>query len=212
MKKIRMLFQGDSITDALRDRRNYHDMGKGYPKYASEFIKEKHLETDIEFINLGISGNRTSELFDRLYPDTVDLKPDVISILIGVNDIWHRYNSIPVKTTDAQFALNYRCILEELRRSTEAKIIMIAPYILDKEDKDYLRPELERILPIVEELAKEFADVYIPLNRIFEEALKTQPEPLYYSEDGVHPNDKGAEFIGKIYAEAVEPLIRELIK
>ena len=49
-----MLFQGDSITDALRDRRNYHDMGKGYPQYASEFIKEKHPETNIEFINLGI--------------------------------------------------------------------------------------------------------------------------------------------------------------
>lgn len=57
------------------------------------------------------------------------------------------------------------------------------------------------------ELADEFADVYIPLNELFDEALKTQPEPRYYSADGVHPNKNGAEFIGKIYAEAVKPLI-----
>lgn len=211
MKNIKILFQGDSITDAGRDRRNYHNMGQGYPKYASAYIADAHSDVDFEFINFGISGNRTSELFDRLYPDAINFQPDIISILIGVNDIWHRYNTVPVKTTDAQLALNYRCILEELKRSTNAKIVMIAPYVLDDETKDYLRPDLARILPIIEGLAAEFADVYIPLNKIFDEAMKTQSAPKYYSDDGVHPNANGAEFIGKVYAEAVEPLIKELI-
>ena len=66
---MKILFQGDSITDAGRDKRNYHDMGCGYPKYASELIAEAFPETDFEFINFGISGNRTCQLFDRLYKD-----------------------------------------------------------------------------------------------------------------------------------------------
>ena len=68
------------------------------------------------------------------------------------------------------------------------------------------------MLPIVRKLAREFADVFIPLDEIFDEALKTQPEPLYYSADGVHPNENGRAFIGAHYAEAVKPLIEKLIK
>ena len=75
---MRILFQGDSITDAKRDKRNYHDMGQGYPKYAVELIKEAFPDANIEFINQGISGNRTDQLFDRLYPDAIAFEPDVI--------------------------------------------------------------------------------------------------------------------------------------
>ena len=211
MKNIKILFQGDSITDWGRDKRNYHNMGNGYPKYASQLIAETHPDVNFEFINFGISGNRTCQLFDRLYNDGIAFQPDVISILIGINDIWHRYGSERIETTDKQIATNYRAILERLKAQTNAKIVMIAPYVLDDETKDHLRPDLARILPVIEELAGEFADVYIPLNKIFEEALKTQPTPMYYSDDGVHPNDNGARFIGKVYAEAVEPILKELI-
>jgi lysophospholipase L1-like esterase len=206
MKKLRILFQGDSITDAGRDKRNYHNMGNGYPKFASKLIAEAHPEIEFDFINLGISGNRTDQLFDRLYPDAIALQPDVISILIGINDIWHRKSNI--LTTDAQIELNYRTILTLLRERTNAKIVMIAPYVLDAEDKDFLREDHKKIIPIVRALAEEFADVYIPLDEKFDEAVKTQPEPRFYSGDGVHPNQNGAEFIGKLYAEAIEPLLR----
>ena len=208
---MKILFQGDSITDAGRDKRNYHDLGAGYPKYAAENIRAAHPDVDFEFINFGISGNRTSQLFDRLYDDAIVFQPDIISILIGVNDIWHRH-SHKILTTDAQLALNYRCILERLKRETNAKIVMLAPFVLDAGDKDYLREDLKTVAPIVRELAEEFADVYIPLDKYFAEALPKQPEPLYYSADGVHPNDNGRLFIGKLYAEAVEPIINQLIK
>ena len=142
MKKIRLLFQGDSITDAGRDRRNYYDMGSGYPKYASALIKEAHPELDVEFINLGIGGNRTDNLFDRLYKDCIELAPDVVSILIGINDIWHRHSFDMISTTDEQIALNYRCILRRIKEETNAKIMIIAPYVLDAEDKEPLRRDL----------------------------------------------------------------------
>ena len=204
---MRILFQGDSITDAGRDKRNYYDLGKGYAKCAAEALREAYPDRELEFINLGISGNRTDQLFDRLYTDAILLRPDIISIMVGINDVWHRHmNHIP--TTDEQIALNYRLILERLRNETNAKIVMIAPYLLDCEGKDEVKADLAKIMPIIRSLAEEFADVYIPLDEHFAEALKTQPEPKYYSADGVHPNQNGAAFIGRLYAEAIEPLLK----
>lgn len=204
---MRILFQGDSITDAGRDKRNFFNLGNGYPKYAAEYIRAAHPELDIEFINLGISGNRTDQLFDRLYPDAIALNPDIISILIGINDVWHRHGQNRIATTNEQIEANYRAILTNLKQKTNAKIMMIAPYLLDCDDKEDVRSDLVSVLSIIERLAEEFADVYIPLNKHFEQALKSTPEKLYYSGDGVHPNANGAEFIGKVYASAIEELL-----
>ena len=204
---MKILFQGDSITDAGRDKRNYHHLGNGYPKFAAELISAAHPDLDIEFINFGISGNRTCQLFDRLYSDAIAFQPDIISILIGINDIWHRHDH-NILTTDAQIALNYRCILERLKKETNAKIVILSPYVLDSEDKDYLREDLKTVLPVVRELADEFADAYIPLDKYFDDAVKTAPAKLYYSADGVHPNQNGAQFIAKIYAQTIEQFLK----
>ena len=207
MKQMKIVFQGDSITDAGRDKRNFHDMGNGYPKYAAQHLREAYPDTEFEFINLGISGNRICQLFDRLYTDAIAFQPDLISILIGINDVWHRYGSGRIATTDAQLELNYRSILERIRKETNAKIVILCPFLLDCEDKTAIREDLKTVIPIVRRLAEEFADVYIPLNEYFEEALKTQPEPKHYSGDGVHPNSNGSAFIGKLYAEALKPIL-----
>ena len=206
MKSVRLLFQGDSITDAGRDKRDFHELGAGYPKYAAELLRAGNPDVEFDFINLGISGNRTDQLFDRLYPDAIALQPDVISILIGINDIWHRCPPNYISTSDAQIELNYREILKNLKAKTNARIVMLAPYVLDAEDKSDLKRDLVTLLPIVEKLAEEFADVYIPLDKLFAEALDSQPEPRYYSADGVHPNENGARFIGECYARAVNKL------
>jgi len=204
---MRILFQGDSITDAGRDRRNFHDLGNGYPKYAAEMIRAKNPDVDVEFINLGISGNRTDQLFDRMYEDIILLQPDVISILIGINDVWHRH-SHHIETTDAQLIANYRAILERIKAQTNAKIMLLSPFLLDNEDKGSWRPEVDRVSGIVRALADEFADVYLPLNEHFAKALPHQPAPCHYSNDGVHSNQNGSEFIGKLYAEAIAPLLK----
>ena len=206
---MRILFQGDSITDAGRDKRNYHDVGPGYPKYASEILVANHPEIDFEFINFGIGGNRTDQLFDRIYADGIAFQPDIISFLIGINDIWHRKNNI--YTTDEQFALNYRNILKLVKEKTNAKIVILSPYLLKREstDADAVREDLKTVLTIVRKLADEFADVYIPLDEHFAVA-EPLSEPYFYSNDGVHPNANGAEFIGKLYADAVKPLIEEI--
>ena len=152
MAQVKIVFQGDSITDAGRDKRNYHHMGNGYPKFASALIAEAHPEIDFEFLNFGISGNRTCQLFDRLYKDGIEFQPDIISILIGVNDIWHRQGSEKIETTDAQIETNYRAILTRLKEQTNAKILILTPYLLDTDNKDWIRDGLVTVLPIIEKL------------------------------------------------------------
>lgn len=206
MKKVKLLFQGDSITDAGRDRSDPHNLGTGYPKYAAELLRDACPDVEFEFIDLGISGNRTDQLFDRMYEDMILIEPDIVSILICINDVWHRHSHM-IQTTDAQIAANYRAILERLKKQTNAKIVILAPFLLDNEEKESWRSELETILPTVRSLAEQYADAFIPLDKHFEEALKTQPTPCYYSPDGVHPNENGAKFIAKLYADAVKKLI-----
>lgn len=209
---IRLLFQGDSVTDAGRDKRNFHDMGKGYPHFAARGIREALPDAEIEMINLGISGNRTDQLFDRLYPDAIELAPDVISILIGINDVWHRFGASRIETTPEQTEANYRAILKRIRTQTSAKIVMLQPFLLDCEKNQHLRPGLDGLLPIIKRLADEYADLYIPLDELFAEAMQTQPEPCYYSADGVHPNENGSAFIGEQYAKAILPLLKDTLQ
>lgn len=209
---LKLLFQGDSVTDAGRDKRNFHDMGKGYPHFAARGIREALPDAEIEMINLGISGNRTDQLFDRLYPDAIELAPDVISILIGINDVWHRFGASRIETTPEQTEANYRAILERIKTQTNAKIVMLQPFLLDCEKNQHLRPGLDGLLPIIKRLADEYADLYIPLDELFAEAMQTQPEPCYYSADGVHPNENGAAFIGEHYAKAILPLLKNALQ
>ena len=208
MKKIKILFQGDSITDAGRDKRNYHHMGSGYPKFVAEALAQRYPDVDFEFINFGISGNRTCQLFDRLYPDCIAFKPDIVSVLIGINDVWHRYGH-KIATTDEQIETNYKCILKLLKRDTNAKIIMLQPYT-EGEKQAHMRADVERLKLIVNSLADEYADAYIKLDDLMH-ADENYGKPDYFTPDGVHPNPNGAAFIAKLYVEAISPMIDEII-
>ncbi|MBR3619991.1 MAG: SGNH/GDSL hydrolase family protein, partial [Clostridia bacterium] len=197
---MKVLFQGDSITDAGRDRSDYHNLGNGYPKYAAEYISVKY--KDIEFINLGISGDQAKDLVDRINSDFIDINPDVISIMIGVNDTWH-YASDRNWLDNETFEKQYRFVLEKIKSETNAKIIIIEQFLLPTDDKDYFREDLNPKIDITRKLAREFADVYIPLDGLSAKALLEYPSK-HWSDDGVHPNANGSDFIGKVYAEAFD--------
>ena len=201
---MKILFQGDSITDAGRDRENFHDMGEGYPKYASAMLDDAYPDIDFEFVNLGISGHKTIDLLERLGTDFIDIRPDIVSILVGVNDIWHRHYDPPSGSTYEQTEESYRKILTAIKEKTNAKILMIQPFLIGFE---WLRPELEELKRIVDSLADEFADSYLLLDEIFQNDKKWQEDPYYYSDDGVHPNANGACFIGEEYLGAIATLI-----
>lgn len=207
---MKILFQGDSVTDAGRDRSDPHDMGNGYPRYASAMIQDSFPDTEFEFVNLGISGNRTEHLVERMEADFIEIQPDIVSILIGVNDVWHHYAFEYVETTDEQFESNYRTLLEGLKSRTTARILMIQPFLLETVDpaKQELCEELARKQAIVKRLADEYADAYLPLDEVLHSM--TEEEPAYYAADGVHPTPDGACCIGEAYLGAIAPLIELL--
>ncbi len=203
---MRILFQGDSITDAGRDYNDPHNLGNGYPKYAAEILKEWFPEKELEFIDLGISGHRTCDLLARWERDCIEQKPDIVSILIGINDTWRRYDSnLPMSIEE--FEENYRQLLTAIREKTAAKILMLEPFLLPADpSKDRFREDLDPKIQVVRRLAREFADVFVPLDGMLAAALVGQ-EPNAYSDDGVHPNAEGAQLIGEWYADAVAPYI-----
>lgn len=207
---MKILFQGDSVTDAGRDRSDPHDMGNGYPRYASAMIQDSFPDTEFEFFNLGISGNRTEHLVERLEADFIEIQPDIVSILIGVNDVWHHYAFEYVETTDEQFEANYRKVLDNLKSRTNARILLIQPFLLETADpaKQELSEELARKKAIVKRLADEYADAYLPLDEVLHSM--TEEEPAYYAADGVHPTPDGACCIGEAYLGAIAPLIELL--
>ncbi len=206
---MKILFQGDSITDADRNRDDIHDLGKGYPSYAAKYLTDYFPAIDFEFVDLGISGNQTSDLVARLQADFIDIQPDIVSILIGVNDTWHRAASRDWLSSET-FEENYRTVLEAIKTKTKAKIVIIEQFLLPAEDKLYFREDLDPKIQIVRKLAREYADLFIPLDGILAAAC-VNTDWKAFSEDGVHPTyDIGADFIGHIYADYVAEVIEEV--
>ena len=202
------MFQGDSVTDAGRDRSQSSDMGFGYPKYASAMIEDAFPDVDFAFVNLGISGNRTEDLLQRMQSDFIEIQPDIVSVMIGINDVWHHYAFSGIYTSNEAFEQNYTTLLEEIKQKTNAKIMIIQPFLIDVPDKQQLREELAEKQEIVKALADKYADVYLPMHEIF---LSDEAEDkTVYAADGVHPTEDGACLIAQKYLEAITPLIEEL--
>ena len=205
MKKIKLLFQGDSITDWGRDREDIHNLGHGYAKFAAALLKEKYSDIEFEFINLGISGNQTKDLVARLESDFIDINPDIVSILIGINDVWH-HAADKSWIDDEVFEERYRTVLTAIKEKTNAKIMMLEPFLIPVEDKLFFREDLYRKIEIERKLAREFADVYVPLDGLLSSAF-IGDEPTSFANDGVHPTEKGAKYIGEIYCDYFAKLL-----
>lgn len=208
MKKIKLLFQGDSITDAGRNREDYHDLGRGYPRYAANFLRQKYPEVEFEFIDLGIGGNKVSDLVNRMQEDFIDIAPDVVSILIGVNDTWHRAEKREWLANET-FEERYRTILDAMKK-IGAKIMMMEPFLGPVEDKLFFREDLDPKIDVVRKLALEYADAYLPTDGLLYSQYIGDDHRTYMN-DGVHPTPKAAEFIGQKYVEYISPIIDELL-
>ena len=207
--KIKLLFQGDSITDAGRSYEDPHLLGEGYVKYAAQYLQQKYPQVEFEFINLGISGNQTKDLVARLDKDFIAIQPDIVSIMIGINDVWH-YCEGPNWLSDELFEQRLRTVLQAIREKTSAKLMMIEPFLIPVEDKLYFREDLYKKIEIVRKFAREYAQVFLPTDGLLCAAF-IGDDPISYAADGVHPTAKGADFIGQLYAQYIAPVIDEML-
>ena len=199
MKKI--LFQGDSITDCLRDRNNFYGLGDGYAS-----IVNAHYGYDrpgqFECINRGISGNRIVDLYARIKVDCWNLQPDFISILIGVNDIWHELDYKNGVELD-RFEKVYRMLIEDTKaKLPNVKMMLCEPFVLqgsgtvDTGDKWQRFTAVYDYAKVVENLAKEYGLYYLPLQAAIDAAAEELGAEAILS-DGVHPAEQGAKLIAK---------------
>lgn len=203
---MKILFQGDSITDMCRNRADITDLGKGYPLYAAKYMKELYPHVDFEFYDIGISGNVVENLLRRVENDFIDINADIISILIGINDVWHpvKWGIPPME--NHLFEEKYRTLLKTLKEKTHAKLMILEPFLCPVEDKTCMRADLDAKIQVIRRVACEYADLYVPLDGLLAQAFINE-DCRKYAADGVHPTDLGAEFIGHIYAKEIGKLL-----
>lgn len=189
-----VLFQGDSITDAGRSREFDSRLGTGYPDHVNKLLAKENPNLNIKVINRGISGNRAIDLVNRWEKDCIAIKPDYVSILIGVNDTWRKYDSNDETTADL-FKERLKKIVEDTLAKTTAQIILLNPFLLDvNETVIRMREDLCFKQKAVFEVSKEYGTRFLDLDAVFAEAVK-KTAPDVFSADGVHPTQEGHAII-----------------
>lgn len=201
-KDDRVLFQGDSITDAGWDRNYPQNMGFGYATMAAGLFMSRYPELNVTFMNRGISGNRAVDLQARWKHDCIALRPTVISIMIGINDTWRRFDSNDPTSIDT-YENAYRSVLVQAREELKARFVLIEPFVLPvPRDRLQWRVDLDPRIGVVRKLAAEFGAVLVPMDGIFAQAASLR-EPAYWAEDGVHPTVAGHALIARSWLNAV---------
>ena len=206
---MRILFQGDSITDVGRNRSDINSIGGGYPMLVKATLGYEN-PLAYEFINKGIGGNRIVDLYARIRNDIINLKPDVMSILIGVNDVWHEFASSPNGVDADKFYKVYSMLIEEIKAALpDIKIMILEPFVLRASATDAKWEGFSTEVPKRAAMAKKIAETYgltfIPLQEGFDELCKKAPAD-YWLADGVHPTKMGHEYIKTRWIEAFKTL------
>lgn len=205
----KILFQGDSITDGNRgrDADPNHILGHGYAFWIAADLGLTLAAKQPEFINRGISGNRIGDLEARWREDAIELAPDTISILVGVNDILMSIAD-PGGFDPIAYEQGYRRLLERTRGELpETKLILCEPFILPGGHTDYdwqaWRAAADACSEAVQRLVQEFGAIFVPLQDAFDEACKTAPAS-YWIWDGVHPTTAGHGLLAKRWLDVVQ--------
>ncbi len=204
-----ILFQGDSITDAGRERKkelanNSRSFGSGYAFLAASSLLNTFPEKDLTIYNRGISGNKVFQLADRWDKDCLGLKPDILSILIGVNDYWHfrngKYNGTP-----EIYKNDFRKLLQRTKKVLpNVKLVICEPfYVLNTSavDKSWVEP-MKEYQAAAHAIAKEFNTIWVPFQKVYDEAVKYAPA-TYWTHDGVHPAMPGAQLMAEAWLRVV---------
>ncbi len=202
-----LLFQGDSITDMKwgrnqKDRNHY--LGHSYVYLIASRLHTDMPEAKLNFLNRGMSGHTVPDLQKRWQKDALDLKPDVLSVLIGVNDVGRSMRAKKELDVDA-YEAGYRSLLDQSRKTNpDLKIVLLEPFVLPvrgvKTHWDAWHSRIKKLRPVVASLASDYKAVLIKTQDIFDAAAK-RAEPAHWIWDGVHPLPQGHELIARNWIE-----------
>jgi lysophospholipase L1-like esterase len=209
MKEINIVFQGDSITDAGRDRENQEAnvrLGAGYAALTAARLLADHPDRKLTIHNRGISGHRVVDLYARWKIDTLLLEPDILSILIGVNDTWHEFtyrNGVEVD----RYETFYRMLLDwTLKARPKTRIVLIEPFVLvTGVVTPAWQADIDARRVVAANIAKDYRTMWIPAQEIFNAAAKLAPAE-YWLGDGVHPTAAGHQLLADAWVKTTAKL------
>ena len=201
-----VLFQGDSITNAFRmpdEINNAYQLGAGYALLVAAHLLATRPGDQLRYINRGVSGHRLADLLTRWQTDCIDLKPTVLSLLIGINDTIHAMGGATYASA-ADYARDYRKLLEWTRRELpEVRLVLCEPFTLvTGQVTPAWREDLAPRQQAVRQLAREFDAVFVPLQQLFDDACQKAPAE-YWIYDGIHPTAAGAGLLARQWLTTV---------
>jgi lysophospholipase L1-like esterase len=203
-----LLFQGDSITDCDRDRSNpapndARALGTGYPLVLAGALRDRDPERDLQVFNRGVSGNTVEDLRARWVPDTIELKPAVLSILIGVNDKWHTLTGNYDGTAE-KYETGYRSLLEATRTALpDVRVVVMEPFVLRTGAvSDAWFPDFDKYRAAARRVAENAKATFVPLHDVLQD-LAAKATPAYWAADGVHPTVAGHAAIARQWLDRV---------
>lgn len=204
-----VLFQGDSITDTGRDRgtqgeaNNGLALGNGYASFAASALLTDPALEGVRVFNRGISGHKVFQLAERWERDTLDLEPDILSILIGVNDIWHARDGKYDGTVEV-YEQDYDALLERTRDALpNVTLVVCEPFVLrcGAVSEDWF-PEFDEYRAAALRVAERHEALFVPFQSAFDNALSIAP-PAHWADDGVHPSAAGAALMAETWLRVV---------
>lgn len=201
-----VVFIGDSITDCGR-RDVAAPLGNGYVRFIAELIAIRYPALKLNLINKGISGNTVADLRERWHDDVLTLRPDWVSVLIGINDVHRTLRNEPTAVPPDRYEQLYRECLSLTKERTTARLVLMEPfYISTDTETDSWRTKVLRTLDeyraIVRRLADEFGAIFVPLHDLFQEQLRYRSADLFCPEP-VHPNAFGHLLIAHAWLTAM---------
>ena len=218
MEKI-ILFQGDSITDANRSMENDNNPGCGYATMIEGYLGVKY-PGKFRFYNRGVGGHKLADVYSRMNGHIIHLKPDYMSILVGVNDVWHEidWNN---GTKPECFERLYNIMIEDIKSELpNIKIMLMEPFVLEgaateNTEKDpnrfyKFKTGVRMMADATKRVAKKNNLYYLPLQKMFDDAINIMPME-YWLIDGVHPTVKGYELIKNKWLNAFSEITGEEI-
>ena len=200
------VFQGDSITDAGRDYHSDDNRGAGYPTLVAARLGYD-CPGEYRFLNRGVSGDRVVDLNARIKRGIINLKPDILSILIGINDVWHELNDNPNGVDNDKYFRTYCALLDEIKTACPGvQIYILEPFVLKAAATEANWDVFDRETHLRAASAKKAAEQcncrFVPLQAKFD-TLCEKAEPSYWLRDGVHPTAMGHQLIADELIKAV---------
>ncbi|MCA0757823.1 SGNH/GDSL hydrolase family protein [Paenibacillus sp. N4] len=206
--KSKLVMIGDSITDCERARPYgeglFGAIGKGYVSLVDALLTAAYPELGIRVVNMGTSGNTVRDLSARWQSDVLDLKPDWLSVMIGINDVWRQYD-LPAQTEQHVYIEEYEQTLEQLIARTRPQLqglVLMTPFYIEPNGADPMRSTMDQYGKVVKSLAAKydarFVDTQAAFNRVMAHIY-----PATLAWDRVHPNMAGHAVLARAFLQAV---------